>query len=125
MKYVLSHVGGTLVSSDWPVGQSLARVLPVPACYLLDVLQDRLTKRVVDLSEEGSEGTSILVVETLPCPVFRNMSKMKSIVNDIRKRNRSAMVVIDEDGREMIEADASDVDGCEEDLKVMAFNVAK
>jgi hypothetical protein len=24
-----------LVSSDWPVGQSLARVLPVPACNLL------------------------------------------------------------------------------------------
>jgi hypothetical protein len=26
---------GTLLSPDWPVGQLLARVLPVPACYLL------------------------------------------------------------------------------------------
>jgi hypothetical protein len=92
----------------------------------VDVLQDRLTKRTVDLSEEGPEGTRILVVDTLQCPVFRNLSKMKSIVNDIRKRNRSAMVVIDEDGREMIEAYANVKEGNEEeDLKVMAFNVAK
>ena len=92
----------------------------------IDVLQDRLTKRTVNLSEEGPEGTRILVVDTLQCPVFRNLSKMKSIVNDIRKRNRSAMVVIDEEGREMIEAEANVKDwNEEEDLKVMAFNVAK
>ncbi len=92
----------------------------------VDVLQDRLTKRTVDLSEEGPEGTRILVVDTLKCPVFRNLSKMKSIVNDIRKRNRSAMVIIDEDGHEMMEANRNEKNGHDgEDLKVMAFNLAK
>jgi hypothetical protein len=91
----------------------------------IDVLQDRLTKRTIDLSEEGPEGTRILVIDTLQCPVFRNMSKMKSIVNDIRKRNRSAMVVVDENGHEMMEASRNEKNEHEEkDLKVMAFNVA-
>ena len=67
-----------------------------------DVIQDRLTKRTVELSEEGAEGTSILVLDTIPCPVFRNISNMKSVVNDIRKRTRLAMVVVDEYGRDLV-----------------------
>jgi hypothetical protein len=92
----------------------------------VDVIQDRLTKKTIDLSEEGPEGTRILVVDTLPCHLFQNLSKMKSIVNHIRKRNRSAMVIVDENVREVMEAIGNEKEEHEEkDLKIVAFNGAK
>ena len=46
MDHALPHVGGTSVLSDWPAGQALARVIPVPTCYLLvRVLRVRIMHR--------------------------------------------------------------------------------
>ena len=91
-----------------------------------DVIEDRLTKKTIKLSEEGPEGTQILVLDTIPCPIFRNISNMKSVVNDIRKRNRSAMVIVDEYGRDIAdEIGIEDVEERDEDLKVLVLNVAK
>jgi hypothetical protein len=90
----------------------------------VDVLQDRSTRRTIELSEEGPEGAKTLVLDTIPCPVFRNMLNMKSIVSEIRKRTRSAMVIVDEYGRDEVKAVLEDsVDN--DDLKVLAFNLAK
>jgi hypothetical protein len=57
-----------------------------------DVLQDRTSKKIVELAEEGPKDKKILVLNTMPCPVFQNMSRVKLIVSEIRKRNISAMV---------------------------------
>jgi hypothetical protein len=98
-------------------------------CYngtMIDVIEDRLTKKTIKLSEEGPEGTQILVPDTILCPIFRNLSNMKSIVNDVRKRNRSAMVIVDEYGRDIMDGvDNEEMEGGDKDLKVLAFNVAK
>jgi hypothetical protein len=56
------------------------------------VLQDRTSKKIVELAEEGPKDKKILVLNTMPCPVFQNMSRVKLIVSEIRKRNISAMV---------------------------------
>ncbi len=58
----------------------------------IDVLQDRTSKKTIDLVEEGPTDKKILVLNTIPCPVYENMKRIKAIVDDIRKRNRSAMV---------------------------------
>jgi hypothetical protein len=57
-----------------------------------DVLQDRLTKGIIELAEEGPEGKKILVLDTMKCPAFKNLSEIKHLVDEVRKRNRSAMV---------------------------------
>ena len=94
----------------------------VIGCYEdteVDVLQDRITKRTIDLSEDGPEGTKILVLNTIACPTFPNLSQMREVVNDIRKRNRSAMLVMEEEElRKLVQE--NDVEP-----KVLAFNVAK
>jgi hypothetical protein len=58
----------------------------------IDVLQDRLTKKTIHLAEEGPKDKKILVVNTVKCPIFPCKAEIKQIVDDIRKRNRSAMV---------------------------------
>ncbi len=63
----------------------------------IDVLQDRLTKRTIELSEEGPTDKKILVLNTVKIPEFGRRAEIKKIVDDIRKRNRSAMVVEMED----------------------------
>ena len=58
----------------------------------IDVLQDRLTKKTIALSEEGPKDKKILVIDTVKIPMFCNKAGIKKVVDDIRKRNRSAMV---------------------------------
>ena len=57
-----------------------------------DVLQDRKTKYTVTLSEEGSNDKKILVLETVPCPRFINRLKMNKLVEQVRKKNLSALI---------------------------------
>ena len=99
----------------------------------VDVLQDRLTKRTVELSEEGPEDKKILVLNTVKCPVFENKAEIKKIVDDIRKRNSSAMVEDIEDSNydENIQSDKSIekiLNECQRNDfpdSAMAFNLAK
>jgi hypothetical protein len=99
----------------------------------VDVLQDRLTKKTIDLAEEGPQGKKILVVNTVKCPIFPCKAEVKQIVDDIRKRNRSAMVndMGDSSLGESVENDESMeviLEACIKDEfpdSVMAFNVAK
>jgi hypothetical protein len=58
----------------------------------VDVLQDRTSKKTIALAEEGPTDKKILVLNTMKCPVFANIKRVKAIVQDIKKRNRSAMV---------------------------------
>ena len=46
-----------------------------------DVMQDRTTKHTINLAEDGHTGKKILVLETVPCPVFTNRAIMKKLVN--------------------------------------------
>jgi hypothetical protein len=102
-----------------------------------DVLQDRTSKKIVELAEEGPKDKKILVLNTMPCPVFQNMSRVKLIVSEIRKRNISAMVH-DLDSNDDINDISLDmtmdddignaIKGFEENGvpdSVMAFNLAK
>ena len=57
-----------------------------------DVLQDRVTKYTITLSEEGLINKKILVLETVPCPVFTNRLRMNKLIDQIRKKNRSALI---------------------------------
>jgi hypothetical protein len=99
----------------------------------VDVLQDRLTKRTVELSEEGPKDKKILVLNTAKCPVFGNKAEIKKIVDDIRKRNRSAMVenIDNSNYEEIIQDDksiAKILNECQRSDfpdSVMAFNLAK
>jgi hypothetical protein len=59
----------------------------------IDVLQDRRTKHIVSLEEDGPEGKTILVLATMPCPNFKNRIMMKGMIEDIRRKNISAMIV--------------------------------
>ncbi len=73
-----------------------------------DVLQDRTSKKIIELAEEGPTGKKILVLNTIKCPEFQSIKEVKFIVDEIRKRNRSAMVHdIRECGDLMVEDDAS------------------
>jgi hypothetical protein len=99
----------------------------------IDVLQDRLTKRTIELSEEGPTDKKILVLNTVKLPEFGNRAEIKKIVDDIRKRNRSAMVVEMEDisaeGEAIVDEELQSVlTNLQDDVfpdSVMAFNVAK
>jgi hypothetical protein len=88
----------------------------------VDVLQDRVSKRTINLSEDGPKGNKILVVETIACQPFHNLSQMREIVKEIRKRNRSAMLVIEDDKK--VQSGKPDPDE-EVDIGIMAFNIAK
>jgi hypothetical protein len=55
-------------------------------------LQDRKTKYTITLSEEGSIDKKILVLETVPCPAFNDRFKMDKLLDQIRKKNISALV---------------------------------
>jgi hypothetical protein len=99
----------------------------------IDVLQDRLTKRTIELSEEGPTDKKILVLNTVKIPDFGNRAEIKKIVDDIRKRNRSAMVVEMEDvnaeGEAIVDEELksvlSELNNDEFPHSVMAFNLAK
>jgi hypothetical protein len=98
----------------------------------IDVLQDRTSKKTITLAEEGPTDKKILVLNTMKCPVFENMKRFKTIVDDIKKRNRSAMVHdFDESGdidigidEEVSEANSNLEMGVVPD-SVMDFNLAK
>ena len=99
----------------------------------IDVLQDRVTKKTIHLAEEGPKDKKILVVNTVKCPVFPCKAEIKQIVDDIRKRNRSAMVndMVDSSLEDSITNDESMeviLEACRKNEfsnSVMAFNVAK
>jgi hypothetical protein len=97
----------------------------------VDVLQDRTSKKTIALAEEGPADKKILVLNTMKCPVFANMKRVMAIVEEIKKRSRSAMVHDFEDeaeiGNEMDKevADAiSKLDGGEIPDSVLVFNLA-
>ena len=56
-----------------------------------DVLQDRKSKKIVYLSEEGPVGNSILVLETKPLPPI-NRSELSVLVQEVLKGNKSALI---------------------------------
>ncbi len=58
----------------------------------IDVLQDRTSKKTIELSEEGPKAKKILVLDTIKCPAFTNLKECRSIIDEVRKRNRSAMI---------------------------------
>jgi hypothetical protein len=57
-----------------------------------DVLQDRASKLTIDLAEEGPEGKKTLVLETIPCPIINNRATMTMRVDQVRKKNASALL---------------------------------
>jgi hypothetical protein len=57
-----------------------------------DVIQDRRTKEVLHLDDEGPEGKSILVIKTLKISAMPNNKQVKVIAENIMKRNQSAML---------------------------------
>jgi hypothetical protein len=100
----------------------------------VDVLQDRKTKEVLHLSDEGPPGKSILVVQTVKISALPNKLRVRTIADNIRKGNQSSMLVTidddnDEDNPTMNEADKVMMSKLTEkkkfDLSVMAFNIAK
>ncbi len=96
----------------------------------IDVLQDRLTKRTIELSEEGPTDKKILVLNTMKLPEFGNNAEIRKIVDDIRKRNRSTMVVemkdINAEGEAIVNEELKSVLTNDEfPNSIMAFNLAK
>jgi len=97
-----------------------------------DVMQDRTTKHTINLAEDGQPGKKILVLETVPCPSFSNRAVMKSLVEQIRRRNVSAMVPrfneLDEKKEARIRGDAASLAMEKEKQKdkssIMLFNEA-
>jgi hypothetical protein len=69
-----------------------------------DVLQDRKTRLTIELAEDGPEGKKILVLDTVPCPALNNRAKMHRLVDQIKKRNVSAMVPSSDDENRMLES---------------------
>ncbi len=62
----------------------------------IDVLQDRTSRKTVELSKDGPKDKKILVLETSKCPAFKNMKVVERLIDEIRKRNRPAMIQINE-----------------------------
>jgi hypothetical protein len=93
-----------------------------------DVMQDRTTKHTINLAEDGQPGKKILVLETVPCPPFTNRALMKRLVEQIRRRNVSAMVPRFNEVAEMKEAqirgDASSLAKEKDKSSIMIFNEA-
>jgi hypothetical protein len=105
-------------------------------CYKnseVDVLQDRRTKHVINLDEEEPENKRILVLETIPCPMFKDrIMMMQRMIQEIRKKNISAIITnidnvcTENEGR--IQNDAINVDlSINNDKKSLCliFNEAK
>ena len=67
-----------------------------------DVLQDRVSKEVLNLDDEGPEGKSILVIKTMKISVSPNIKQVKRIADNIMKRNQSAMVSSIDDDDDLI-----------------------
>jgi hypothetical protein len=100
----------------------------------IDVLQDRLTRKTIALSEEGPKDKKILVIDTVKIPMFCNKAGIKKVVDDIRKRNRSAMVedlecAEGDDVEDIVDKELEKVLGdCKDQVfpdSIMAFNLAK
>jgi hypothetical protein len=52
-----------------------------------DVLQDRVSKEVLNLDDEGPKGKSILVIKTMKISVSPNIKQIKRIADNIMKKN--------------------------------------
>jgi hypothetical protein len=96
----------------------------------VDVLQDRFSKATVELAEEGPTGKKILVLNTVACPPWKNIKEMRQCVDEIRKRNRSAMVQTSELDEEVGHKNNEELTGalheCKHDefnASVLAFNI--
>ncbi len=98
------------------------------------MLQDRKSREVLHLSDEGPPGKSILVVQTVKISALPNKLRVRTIADNIRKVNQSSMLsTIDEDSDEdnplMNKADKIMMSKLTEktkfDLSIMAFNIAK
>ena len=57
-----------------------------------DVLQDRKTHHIVELSEEGPKDKKILVLETVPCDLRHKRVMLKVICDDIKRGNTTALI---------------------------------
>ena len=99
-----------------------------------DVLQDLFPKEVLPLKEEGPEGKSILVIETIKIAAMSNPKQVKRIAENIRRRNQTAMLAsLDDDCNDDTPSDslpdaamiAKLVSKEKFDVSVMVFNVAK
>jgi hypothetical protein len=98
----------------------------------VDVLQDRSSRATVELAEEGPTGKKILVLNTVACPPWKNIKEIRQCVNEIRKRNRSAMVQtseldgnVDHQYNEELTGALHECKHEEFNASVLAFNIAK
>jgi hypothetical protein len=98
------------------------------------MLQDRKSKEVLHLSDEGPPGKSILVVKTVKISALPNKLRVRTIADNIRKGNQSSMLSTidddnDDDNPRMNEAEkvmmSKLTDKTKFDLSIMAFNIAK
>ncbi len=99
-----------------------------------DVIQDRKTKEVLHLSDEGPHGKSILVIKTSKISSMPNKTQVKTIADNILKRNQSALLSslevdgenelpVLQDKERIMMSKLTSKDPFE--ISVMAFNVAK
>jgi hypothetical protein len=98
---------------------------------VIDVIQDRTSKKTIELSEEELKDKNILVLDTIKCPTFTNKKECKHVVEEIRKRNRLATV----EDMEEIDSNAEADDGISKVIKdyedngilnsVVAFDLVK
>ncbi len=51
----------------------------------IDVIQDRTSKAIIELSEEGPTGKKILVLNIIACPPWKNIKGIRQCVDEIRK----------------------------------------
>ena len=100
----------------------------------IDVLQDRKTKEVLHLSDEGPPGKSILVIQTVKISALPNKIKVKTIADNIRKGNQSSMLTTIEEDNEEYNPQLNEADKvmmfqltkkAKFELSVMTFNIAK
>ena len=100
-----------------------------------DVLQDRVSKEVLNLDDEGPKGKSILVIKTMKISVSPNIKQIKRIADSIMKKNQSAMVssIDDDDDYDYPQVEQHDKAMMIEltnnsksfSTRVLAFNIAK
>ncbi len=97
-----------------------------------DVLQDRVSGRIIKLTEEGQANKSILVLSTQKVPKFPITSVFRQIVADISKGNRTSLVTsisdaesVTDDRPAMIPEKKLDGVNNEFDTPLLLFDVAK
>ena len=98
-----------------------------------DVLQDRKSKHVIKLDDEGPPDKTILILRTLKVPRLPVTNILKQLVKDIKAGNRTAMVTKLSDADNCVESvpvvdkdQTSNLMNCFHDLTPMLiFNVAK